>query len=154
MMGVGSLAFVYASAGGYDVLVRGLLAFGAFWLYAGWRRWTWASAVGILLLVALAGFGLWNSFSTGWLIAGALGGLMAWDMGEFLRRMHFAPESDEVRDLERRHLARLVIVAVVGTLLASIAMLITVEFTLEWMMLMALVGVLGLTQLVIWLRRR
>jgi len=42
----------------------------------------------------------------------------------------------------------------IGLLLASIAMLVRLEFTLEWMMLLALIGALGVTQLVSWLRRR
>jgi hypothetical protein len=60
---------------------------------------------------------------------------------------------DDLRALERRHLTRLTIVTVIGVLLASIAMLVRLEFTFEWVMLLTLVGVLGVTQLVSWLRR-
>jgi hypothetical protein len=152
LMGIGSLAFVYADAG-YDLLVRGLLLFGAFWLYAGWRRWTWVASVGILWLVALSGYGLWIALSTGWLIAGALGGLLAWDLSDFMRRIDYAHAAEDTPGMQRRHLARLTIVAVIGLLFASIAMLVREEFTLEWTLLLTLVGVLGLTQLVAWLRR-
>jgi len=152
LVGVGSLAFAYSGIG-FDLLVRGLLVFGAFWLYAGWRRWAWVSSLGILLLVALAGLGLWFELSPGWLVAGALGALMAWDLSEFIRRMDVAPESENLPAMQRRHLARLTIVAVIGVMLASISMAIRLEFTLESMMLLALVAVLGVTQLVGWLRR-
>ena len=153
LMGIGSLAFVYANAGFEDYLVRGFLILGAFWLYAGWKGWAWASSGGVLLLVALAGYGLWLELSTGWMIAGALGGLLAWDLSEFMRRIEFAPDAEDLPGMQIRHVARLTLVAILGLLLASIAMLIRVEFTLEWMMLLALVAVLGLTQLVAWLRR-
>jgi len=152
LMGVGSLAFAYDGAG-FDLLVQGLLAFGAFWLYAGWRRWAWASSIGILLLVALAGYGLWIEFSPGWMIAGALGGLMAWDLAEFMRRLDVAPKSENLRDLQLRHITRLTLVAIVGVLLASISILVRLEFTFEWGVVLTLVAVLGVTQLVAWLRR-
>ena len=152
-MGVGSLAYAYSSTG-FDGLVRGLLVLGLLWLFAGWKRWTWFSIIAILLTVALAGFGLWIELSPGWLIAGALGGLLAWDLSDFMRRLRFAHAMDDKRTLERRHLTRLTIVAVVGMSLASIAMLVRLEFTFEWLVLLALVGVLGITQLVSWLRKR
>ena len=152
LMGVGSLAFAYSGVG-FDTLVRGVLAFGAFWLYAGWRRWTWVSIIGILSLVALAGFGLYIELSPGWMLAGALGGLMAWDLSDFMRRQFFAPESADLPAMQRRHIARLTIVAAIGVALASISMAVRLEFTIESMMLLALVAVLGVTQLVGWLRR-
>jgi hypothetical protein len=122
-------------------------------LFAGWRRWTWFSVIAILLTVTLAGFGLWIELSPGWMIAGALGGLLAWDLSDFMRRLRYAHMSDDKRALERRHLTRVTIVALIGMSLASVAMLVRLEFTLEWMMLLALVAVLGVTQLVAWLRR-
>ncbi|RKY92200.1 MAG: hypothetical protein DRQ01_06620, partial [Ignavibacteriae bacterium] len=51
LMGVGSLAFAYNSAGFEDYLVRSLLFWGVFWLYAVWKGWAWASTGGVLLLV-------------------------------------------------------------------------------------------------------
>jgi len=151
-MGVGSLAYAYAGVG-FGGVVRGLLVLGVLWLFAGWKRWTWFSTIAILLMVALAGFGLWSALSPGWMIAGAVGGLLAWDLTDFMRRLQFVHFTDDKRGLERRHLLRVTIVALIGMLLASIAILVRLEFTLEWMMLLALVGVLGVTQLVAWLRR-
>ena len=152
LMGAGSLSFVYAGAG-IDKIALGLLLLGVLWLYAGWKRWIWYSTGAFLLLVALAGYGLWIELSPGWLISGSIGGLLAWDLTGFLLRLDGAFETDDLRGMQRRHLARLTIVALVGLLLASISMLVRVEFTLEWMILLALVGVLGITQLVAWLRR-
>jgi len=152
LMGVGALTYAYNNAGNV-LFPRLLLVFGALWLFAGWRRWTWFSSLGILVLVALAGFGLWNELSPGWMIAGALGGLLAWDLSEFMRRLRFAAPTDDLRGLERRHLTRVVLVALVGVSLASIPMLVRLEFTFEWVVLLTLVAALGITQLVSWLRR-
>ncbi len=152
LMGIGSLSFAYAGAG-FDSLARGLLVFGALWLFAGRRRWTWYASIALLVLVALAGYGLWIELSPGWMVSGALGGLLAWDLTDFMRRLRFAAETDDLRTLERRHLTRLTIVTFMGVSLASIAMLVRLEFTFEWIMLLALVAALGVTQLVAWLRR-
>lgn len=152
LMGIGSLAFAYSGTD-QERVVYGLLVLGAVWLYIGWRRWAWASSGILLLLVAAAGYGLWIELSPGWMIAGAIGSLLAWDLSEFIRRLDVAPDSDDLRGMQRRHLARLTLVAILGLALASISMLVRLEFTLEWMMLLAVFGVLGITQLVAWLRR-
>ena len=152
-MGVGSLAWGYSLVG-LDVVVSWMLAFGVLWLFAGWQRWTWFSAVGLFLTVAAAAFGLWYGFSTGWMLAGTIGGLLAWDLSDFMRRIRFAADITDLPGLERRHLARITIVTLLGLGLASISMIVRVEFTFEWIMLLTVIVVLGITQLVGWLRRR
>jgi hypothetical protein len=151
-VGLGSLAWSYAGAGqGTVVLV--LLPFGVVWIYAVWRRWIWVSILGIFLTLSLAAYGLWIDLSTGWMVAGALGGLMAWDLADFMRRLRNVSRTEDVAALGRRHLARLTIVAVLGLLLSSIAMLVRLEFTFEWMVLLTLIAVLGISQMIAWLRR-
>jgi hypothetical protein len=152
LMGVGCLSYAYAGRG-LDLVVRGLLVLGVAWLVAGRQRWVWFSTLALVILVALAGYGLWVQLSPGWMIAGAVGALIAWDMTEFMRRLRFAPLRDDLRGLERRHLTRLTIVVLIGMALASIAMLVRLEFTFEWIVLLTLVAALGITQLVSWLRR-
>ena len=153
LMGVGSFAYAYASIG-LDFLSRGFVIFGVLWLFAGRQRWVWFSTIALLLSVLLAGFGLWLELSPGWMITGSLGALMAWDLTDFMRRLSYAPILDDTSGLERGHLMRLTIVALAGVILASIAIFVRVEFTFEWVMLLTLVGVLGVTQLVAWLRSR
>ena len=153
LMGVGSLSYAFAGSG-FDLVSRGLLILGAVWLFAGRQRWVWFSTIALVIMVVLAGYGLWIALSPGWMITGALGALLAWDLTEFMRRLRFAPLMDDLRTLERRHLTRLTIVTLIGVGLASIAMFVRVEFTFEWIMLLTLVAVLGVTQLVSWLRKR
>jgi len=152
LMGVGSLAYAYDGRG-FELVTRGLLILGALWLVAGRQRWVWFSTIALVIMVSLASFGLWIALSPGWMISGALGALLAWDLTDFMRRLRFAPLMDDLRALERRHLTRLTLVTVVGIALASIAMLVRVEFSFEWVMLLTLVAVVGVTQLVSWLRR-
>jgi hypothetical protein len=152
LMGIGSLAYAYNNVG-LIIIARPLLILGALWLFAGWKRWTWFSAIALLLAVALAGFGLWIELSTPWMIAGALGALLAWDLTDFMRRLRLVARTDDLRGIERRHLTRSTIVALAGLSLASIPMLVRLEFTFEWVVLLTLVAALGVTQLVAWLRR-
>jgi hypothetical protein len=151
-VGLGSLAWSYAGAGQGTVALV-LLPFGVVWIYAVWRRWIWVSILGIFLTLSLAAYGLWIDLSTGWMVAGALGGLMAWDLADFMRRLRNVSRTEDVAALGRRHLARLTIVAVLGLLLSSIAMLVRLEFTFEWMVLLTLIAFLGISQMIAWLRR-
>lgn len=157
LMGVGSISLAYADAGFAQVSGL-LLLFGVLWVYAGWRRWNWVSSLGILFLVALAGFGIWVGLSPGWMVSGALGGLLAWDLSDFMRRLKFAFEKgtpkgfEELKSLERGHLLRLTLVALVGVSLASIPMLVRLDFSFEWIVLLTLIVALGIAQLVAWLR--
>jgi hypothetical protein len=87
------------------------------------------------------------------MIAGALGALLAWDLTDFMHRLRLVARTDDLRGIERRHLTRSTIVALAGLSLASIPMLVRLEFTFEWVVLLTLVAALGVTQLVSWLRR-
>ncbi len=153
VLGLGSLALSFARIG-QSALAISLGLFGLLWLYSAWRRLTWISTLGIFLSLGLAAFGLWSDLSSGWMLAGALGGLMSWDLADFIRRLWSTPDTKEKRNLERRHLARLTIVAVFGLILASIVMVVRLEFSFEWVVLLTLVAMLGISQMIAWLRRR
>lgn len=153
ILGVGALAWAYDSSG-LAAPARWLLIFGALWLLAAWRRWRWFAALGLFVLVVAAGVGLWIGLPFGWMIAGALGGLFAWDLTDFERRLRQAAPGDDRRGLEARHLARLGLVALAGLGSASIAMAVRLQFSFEWALLLALVGTAGFLQLVSWLRGR
>ena len=88
------------------------------------------------------------------MFAGAIGGLLAWDLTYFRYRQRFVASDDERQAIEGRHLVRLSVVALLGFLLASLAMAFKLEFNFEWALLLALVATLGITQLVRWFRKR
>ncbi|GAB4505707.1 MAG: hypothetical protein Fur0043_27040 [Anaerolineales bacterium] len=158
-LGVGCLAFGYSTTG-FEQVPRWLLFFGALWIFAEWRRWTWLSSWGFLALLALAAFGLWSELSPAWMFAGALGGLFAWDLSDFMRRLRFALEKgspgqyDEMKRLERQHLARLALVALIGILLVTFSTFVRLTLSFEWIVFLALAAVLGTLQVIAWLRNR
>jgi hypothetical protein len=152
-LGVSSLAWAYYSSG-LTAPARWLLILGAVWLVAAWRRWRWFAAPGLFVLVAAAGLGLWIGLPFGWMIAGALGGLFAWDLTDFERRLRQAAPGDDRGGLEARHLARLGLVALAGLGSASVAMAVRLQFSFEWALLLGIVAAAGFLQLAGWLRSR
>jgi hypothetical protein len=147
-----SLAWGYFD-GGLEGSLRWLLGLGVLWAFALIRRWSWFSAIGLFLSLAAAAAGLWFGLAPGWMLAGALFALLAWDLTGFERRLRLAAEDDDVTGLARIHLTRLSLVALIGFALASMAMLVRLQFSFEWAALMALVTALGLSQLIGWMRR-
>jgi hypothetical protein len=88
------------------------------------------------------------------MFAGAICGLMAWDLTYFQYRERFAASDEERRLVELRHLQRISILALVGFFLASLAMGWKLQFSFEWAALFVLVTALSLMQIVRWFRRR
>ena len=154
VMGVGSLAWGYMQVG-LPQFARWMLFFGGAWLLSVWRRWTWFAAVGLIFNFRAAALGLWFlNFAPGWMFAGAIGGLLAWDLTYFRDRLRFVASDDERHGMEARHLVRLSALALLGFVLASAAMAVKLQFNFEWALLLALVAVLGIMQLVRWFRKR
>ena len=85
----------------------GLLLLAAFWAIGLSRRWMWASYLGLFLCTGAAAVGLWYDLSFGWLLAGVVGALLTYDLGDFNHRLRFAASTDNVQLMERAHLYRL-----------------------------------------------
>ncbi|HSG44367.1 MAG TPA: hypothetical protein VLA72_14555, partial [Anaerolineales bacterium] len=115
-----SLAYAYWQAGLTDP-ARWIVLIGIVWLLSHWRRLYWVSSLMLFLAVTAAGYGVWSEFPTIWMLLGALGALLGWDLSDFLQRLRFAAPTDDIDDLERRHLARVGVVAVIGAVLAYLS---------------------------------
>lgn len=154
VVGAGTLAWGYVQVG-LAQPARWILLFEAVWLIATWQRWRWFSHVGLAFNFLAAALGLWFlNFPPGWMFAGAISGLMAWDLTDFRYRLRFAANDAERHVVESRHLMRAALLALVGFALASVAMVVKLQFNFEWAALLSLVAVLGLLQLVGWFHRR
>ena len=153
ILGTGSLAIGYSQMD----LTRPALWFvllGALWLAAHWRKWYWFSSVGLLLTIIAAAYGVWREFPTTWMLLGALGGLLGWDLSDFARRLGYAAPMDDIQGMERRHLERVGIVAALGFGLALSSVFIHIRrLAFEVAVGLVLLAALGLTRLVIMLRK-
>ena len=153
-LGTASLVWGYMGVG-LPHLARWIGLLGAVWLLAAWRRWRWFAYVGLATYFLAAALGLWFlNFPPGWMFGGAICGLLAWDLTYFQYRQVFAASEDERRSVERRHLMRISLIAILGFALASLAMILQLQFGFDWMVLMALVITLGLSQVIRWFRAR
>lgn len=153
IVGTGSLAYGYWQAGLTDP-ARWIALMGVLWLAARWRKYYWFSSVALLLVIIAAGVGVWRSFATVWMLLGALGGLLGWDLSDFARRLGYAAPTDDVRSMERHHLARVGVVALLGITLALLSLVIHIHrLAFEVAVGLVLLAALGLTRLVLGLRK-
>ena len=153
ILGTGSLAVGYFQAGEMDP-VRWFVWLGILWILAHWRKYYWFSSVAFLLVLVGAGYGVWNQFTTQWMLLGALGGLLSWDLSDFARRLSYAAPTDDARGMERRHLERAGIVAALGFGLAWLSVVIRINrLAFEVAVGLIILAALGLTRLVVGLRR-
>ena len=154
VFGIGSLAFGYHLAG-FPLFARWIIYFGILWLIAVWQRWRWFAYIGIAFNLLAAALGLWLlNFSPGWMFAGAIGGLLTFDLTLFWNRIRFIDSDDERRGLESRHLVRISILTILGMTFASLAMFIKRQFTFEWGMVWIVILVFGFIPLIYWFRNR
>lgn len=153
IVGGAALAWAYSRAG-LDGAARIPILVAASWMVAQWRRWRWFPALGLGAFIVLAAYGLWIGLPAGLMVIGAIGGLAAWDLADFTVRLRYASPMDNVRDLERRHVARLLIVVLLGFLLAGIATFVRLQLTFEVVFVLVVLAAVGLAQLLRWLGER
>src|SRR5262245_10355455 len=153
ILGAGSLAYGYSIAG-FENPARWFVWIAVLWILAFWRKLYWASSVAFLLLILGAAYGVWNSLTTVWMLLGGLGGLLGWDLSDFARRLSYAAPRDDIGGMERRHLARIAIVAALGLGLAWLSVVIRINrLAFEVAVGVVLLAALGLTRLVVRLRK-
>jgi hypothetical protein len=153
VLGTGSLSLGYYQAGLFDP-ARWFIWLGILWILAHWRKLHWASSVAFLLTLVGAGYGVWHGLTIMWMLLGALGGLLAWDLSDFARRLSYASPKDDIHGMQRRHLERVGIVAALGFGLAWLSVVIRIErLAFEVAVGLVLLAALGLTRLVIGLRK-
>ena len=153
ILGTGSLAYGYWQAGLNDP-ARWFLLLGIVWILAHWRKYYWFSSLALFITIIGAAVGVWSGFPTIWMLLGALGGLLGWDLSDFARRLSYAAPTDDVVGMERRHLERVGIVAALGFGLAILSLYIHIKrLAFEVAVGLVLLAALGLTRLVMKLRK-
>jgi hypothetical protein len=154
LLGTISLAMGYLQAGAADYRFWFLLL-AIFWLIAHFRKWYWFSSIALLLVIVAAAYGVWRGFPTMWMLLGAVGGLLGWDLSDFARRLSYAAPMDDTRGMERRHLGRAGIVAALGLGLSLLSVFVHFQrLAFEVAVGLVVLAALGLTRLVIGLRKR
>jgi hypothetical protein len=153
LLGTASLAIGYIQAGVTSYSLWFLLL-AALWLAAHFRKWYWFSSIALFVTIFAAAYGVWHEFPTVWMLFGALGGLLGWDLSDFARRLSYAAPMDDTRSLERLHMGRVGIVAALGFGLAILSLFVRIHrLAFEVAVGLILLATLGLTRLVMGLRK-
>jgi hypothetical protein len=153
LLGTASLAMGYLQGGAAEYS-RWFLLLAVLWIITHFRKWYWFSSIALLVIIIAAAYGVWRGVPTVWMLLGGVGGLLGWDLSDFARRLSYASPMDDTRSLERRHLERVAIVATLGIGLALLSVFIRVErLAFEVAVVLVLLAALGLTRLVIGLRK-
>jgi hypothetical protein len=153
LLGTASLAVGYSQAGAASYS-RWFFVLAVVWLIAHFRKVYWFSSIALLVMIVAAAYGVWQGFPTVWMLLGAVGGLLGWDLSDFARRLSLASPLDDTRPMERRHLGRAGIVAALGLGLALLSVFIHFRrLAFEVAVGLVLLAALGLTRLVIGLRK-
>jgi len=155
----------------------GLLVFGILWIVGLALSWDWIPPLGLFAAFGAAALGLFLDPSAGlraslptgpysllgtgdpgrsvvFLIPGALFSLLAWDLAEFYIRLRLASPDDDIAGLERRHLSRLVVLALAGGGLSAFALTLHLKPSFEWIVILMFFTVWGIGRMVDWLLKK
>jgi len=147
------LAFGFASRPAWPG-VAASVAWGGLW-WIGWRRnLTRTISPGLIGVVSLAAFGVWWNLSPFWMLASVIAALVAWDLMDFSQRLARISEVKGEFELRQAHLRRVFSVASLGFVLGGMALSLRVELTLGWAIFLGLLTILGLSQVVGFIRGR
>jgi hypothetical protein len=152
VLAASSMALAYGLAGLW-IGVGLLAALGLLCLVGQWRSWGWVLSAGLVLFVTAATLGLWLSLPTGWMLAGVVAALSAWDLNRFARRLKRAGHVESARELEQSHLWRLLAVDALGAAVAAATLGLRIELGFGAAFLLGLIAVLALSRAIGWLRR-
>jgi hypothetical protein len=153
-IGLATLALVsgYAAGGEWTWMLI-LLTMGILWWYGLGRNWDGLASVVLIGFVVAAAMGLWHGLPAGWMLVGMVAALSAWDLDHFARRLKSVERVETRPALEWRHLRRLVSVDSLSLLLAGMALVTRYKFSFGVALSLGLVAVVGLSQVMGYLRR-
>jgi len=132
----------------------GLLVFGILWIVGLALRWDWLLPLELFAAFGAAAFGLVLDLSPVLLISGALMALISWDLAGFSLRLRKASAEDEIATLEKRHLRRLGIQALIGGSLSAFALTLHLKPSFEWIVILMFFAVWGIGRMVDWLLKK
>lgn len=133
---------------GLPIVLLPLLALAASWLVGRQLGWRWVDDAGLVACAAAAAVGMWLGLAAGWMVAGLVAALSAWDLAAFARWLEGVQPADKIPALIRRHLGRLLVVDAVGVLLAVVALGVRLRLGLAVMLLLGLAVILGVSRAV------
>jgi hypothetical protein len=124
------------------------VALGALWLIGFARRWEALGSLMLFAFIIAAGVGVSLSPSVIWAPPTVVLALAAWDLERFGARLRLADASSETRELERRHLWRLLAVSGLSLALAWAALGFRLKLGMAVALALGFLAILGLSQVI------
>ncbi len=121
---------------------------GLAWLVWQQRRVGWLNDLGFAFMIVTAAVGVWWGAPAGWMLAGTVAALAAWDLARFDRRLAQVEQITGEGQLRRDHLERLLVVAGLGLGFGGLALSIQFELSLGWTILLGFLVVIGLGRII------
>lgn len=122
------------------------LALGGLWVLAHRRQVEGLASFLLVCFIALAGVGIGFAYGPIWAPPVVVLALAAWDLGRFTARLQ--GPADETRELEHRHLRRLLVVSGLGLGLAWLALSMRLQLGFAVALGLGFLAVLGLSQVI------
>ena len=146
------LALGYTLAG-EEVLAPAFTILGILWLISLHRQWKGINSLALILIVIAAGYAVLKSYSAGLMLFVLVSAISTWDLDSTMERFRQVKPEALQPGIENRHLLRLALVDAVGLLLGAIALIIRIRFSLGIGLILGLVLIMGISQIVLYLRR-
>ncbi len=125
---------------------------GILWLVGYLKGWKWQASVMFTLFIGASAIGLWLNLSQWLILLSMVGAISAWDLDHFTQRLRYAGLVVERPNLEKYHIKRLFVVNFFGLLLSLITFNIEVKLGFGAILLLIMIAVLGLNQVIIFLK--
>ena len=138
----------FAATSGAWPLALLCLALGALWLIGFARRWETLGSLMLAAFIAAAAVGANLNHGAIWAPPTVILALAAWDLERFGARLRLADSTAETRELERRHLWRLLAVSGLSLLLAWAALGIRVKLGMAVALALGMLAIVGLSQVI------
>ncbi len=153
LFSIGLLVAAYF-LGGLDWVALGVLGFGIVWTIGLALRWSWIPSLAFFASYLSAAVGFLLDLSPFYLIPAAVFALLAWDLTGFVDRLRLASPGDDISSLEKRHLVRLLPLALIAVSFSAVALAMHLKPSLEWMIILVFFLVWAIGQVVGLLQKR
>ncbi len=125
-----------------------------FWLFAFYRRWSWASTLNLFLLYGFVSAAFILNLEPAFLFPSAFLTLAGWDLAGLDERLRLADPDQDTSRLQLRHFLRLGLTLAVGGLLIWAALSLRLELSFEWTAVLSILVAWGLGRLISYLLKK
>lgn len=150
---IGAGALAWASYASDEIrFAQALLAAALLWTFGLLQRWKRISLLGAILFSLTAVAGLYRELPFGWMLAGALGAYLAYDLSKFSLRIRYTALREDTALIMRVHLTRVALMTLLGLSLSTAVLIWQNQLDLSWGIFLGIVFLWWMGVMIIWRR--